>query len=95
LSLAAAGKYVKDGGNLVYNYLAERNEIDFTKEEKFAFVEQARIELEAEARKRATEAKTPRPLSYYLDEITKDSVITRAKRIALNEHLKRKIMDEF
>jgi hypothetical protein len=92
LSLAAAGKYVKDAGNLVYNYLVERGEISFTEAENLAFREKARIELEAEARVRARDAKTPRPVRYYIEEITNDLVTNRQKQIALNAHLTKNIL---
>jgi hypothetical protein len=95
LSLANEGKYVKDRGNLVYNFLDERGKISFTSAEKSAFIDRAKIELEAEARARAKDARTPRPVSYFVDEITDNSVTARAKQIALNEYLKRKMMEEF
>jgi hypothetical protein len=95
LSLAKGGKYVKDTGNTVYNFLYERGEISFTDAENATFMQQAQTELAAEARIRAKEARTPRPVGDFIDKITDELVNVRFKRIALNEHLKRKMMDEF
>ncbi|MDR1913380.1 MAG: hypothetical protein LBQ68_02705 [Clostridiales bacterium] len=87
--LAAAGKYVPDLGNLVYNFLDSRGKISFTKEEKLVFVERARAELETEAKERAREALAPVRIDSVIARITDTGIIQRAKRIALNEHFRR------
>jgi hypothetical protein len=90
-ALAKSGKYVKDRGNPVYNFLDEKGEIQFTSEEKQVFMQRAKTELEAEARKYACNA--IQPLSYFLDRITEHGIIARAKRIALNEFFTRMIQE--
>jgi hypothetical protein len=95
LSLSAAGQYVKDRGNCVYDFLAEKGEIHFTPAEKHHFMEKAKEELTIEARRRIRDARTPRPVGDIIAAITDKEVIMRAKRIALNIHLKRIQMDKF
>ncbi|MDR3245019.1 MAG: hypothetical protein LBT50_01140 [Prevotellaceae bacterium] len=94
--LAKAGKQVKHYGDYVYDYLDEIGEIQFTKEEKIFFYEIAKKELEAEQKEKARNARTPRPIGQYIEQITEKGKIQRAKRIALNEHFRRllKILNE-
>jgi ribosomal protein L15 len=94
-----AGKYVKDLNNVIYDMLDRRGKINFTVKQKWAFMEQAKRELEA----KAGEMKLERMFSGRLDSTTdkmisdmtkKDVVVMRAKRIALNVYLKKIVESE-
>jgi hypothetical protein len=91
--LAKSGEYVKDRGNTVYDFLAyERGIIHFTIEEKKAFMEQAKKELESEARGRSLEA--VQTVEFFIEKITANGIIARAKRIALNAFFTKKLKED-
>lgn len=75
-----------DYGNIVYNHLASKGLITFTKAEKADILQCAKAELVQETKKRAKNIIT---LKVLLGNITNASLAAKAKRIALYRYFAR------